>query len=104
MSKWKRLFAILAALAIQYLRGDDLASARREMNEALSIAPEDAGIQGNLGVLLLREGDFLAAVNALNNMLTTDPARLADPAVYLNRALALRALGRYDEAAKDYEL
>ena len=93
-----------AALAIQYVRMDDLTRARTAIDEALAIAAELADIQGNLGVVLLREGDYLAAVNAFNNMLTADPNALYNPAVYLNRALALRALGRYDEAAKDYAL
>lgn len=93
-----------AALAIQYARMDDLRRARSAIDEALRLAPQRADIQGNLGIILLREGAYAAAVNAFNNMLANDPEMLYEPAVYLNRALALRALGRYDEAAKDYAL
>ena len=93
-----------AASAIQHARMDNLTRARTAIDEALLIAPGVADIQGNHGIILLREGEYAAAVNVFNTMLATHPATLYQPTVYLNRALALRALGRYDEAAKDYAL
>ena len=43
-------------------------------------------------------------MGVFNVLLTNHPQALSNPAVYLNRALALRGLGQYDEAAKDYAL
>ena len=95
-----------SALAMGLLRQDQLIPARIEMDAALAITDLDPVIQANLGNLLIREGNYRGAIVAFNNALTattdTPTGTLHSAVVYLNRSLALRALGRYDEASKDY--
>lgn len=98
-----------SALSMLLLQQDQLEAARLEMDAALAIGDLDDVILANLGSLLIREEDYRGAVIAFNNALsttttTTAPtsARLHNAVIYLNRSLALRALGRYDDASKDY--
>ena len=94
---------INSLIAMAHLPRNDLMTARAYMDRALARFPDDAIVQGNLGNLLLREGNYVGAITAFNAALVTLEGRDA-AAAYLNRALALRAIGRYDEAAKDYQL
>jgi tetratricopeptide (TPR) repeat protein len=97
-----------SAVAMLEAANNNLPAARNTMNRALALAPEDNIVLGNHGSLLLREGEYRSAVEAYNTVLSrlleqAPDAPLQAP-LYLNRSLALRALGRYDEASKDYQL
>lgn len=84
----------------------DLASARRYIEDALSIAPDDPSVLNNWGAVLIRENSFAAATDAFSKglMATQQSAQQLDltAALYHNRSLALRAQGDYREAAADY--
>jgi tetratricopeptide (TPR) repeat protein len=96
---------ITAAIGSLHLRKGDLAQARTFLEEARQLAPADAIVQGNYANLLVRQGQFAAAIEAYNAVLTTaELDRRSTAALYLNRALALRAIGRYDEESKDFAL
>ena len=100
-----RLFAAMAMLQAQH---GELQQARATMNRALALAATDTIVRGNQGTLLLREGAYQEAVAAYNELLLALQEQPANPSlqapVYLNRSLALRALGYYAEASKDVEL
>ena len=100
-----RLFAAMAMLQAQQ---GELQQARATMNRALALAATDPMVRGNQGNLLLREGAYQEAVAAYNELLLALQEQPANPSLqaplYLNRSLALRALGYYDEASKDVEL
>jgi len=95
-----------ASLAMIKVREGNLPAARELMNQALGSAPNDSMVMTNHGSLLLREREFAAAVVAYDTVLAQQFDKPTDatlrPALYLNRSLALRALGRYDEAAQDF--
>ena len=96
---------INAAIGTLYLAKNDLIQARTYLDQARQLAPNDAIVQSNFANLLLREGQFAAAIETYNTVITNgeiDPINI--PALYLNRALALRATGRYDEESKDFAL
>jgi len=87
-----------AALAMLYAQRDELRRARSEMDQALTLDSDDLVVRGNLGNLLLREGAYRAALDTYNQvieaLLSTNPDAALHAPVYLNRSLALRALGR----------
>jgi tetratricopeptide (TPR) repeat protein len=70
------------------------------LRRALAAAPEAVGVMNAIGLLLTRTGDHEEAVAAFTQALTKEP-RFA-PAL-ANRATALMALARLNEARADYE-
>jgi len=100
-----RLYSAMAMLRAQR---NDLPAARADMNRALALAGNDDIVLGNQGSLLLREGAYRNALDTFNavlaRLLEQAPDSTLQAPLYLNRSLALRALGRYDEASKDYRL
>ena len=94
--------AVLGAL---YLKKLDLPRAQTSLEQAIQAAPDDIMVAGNYANLLLYQGNHQAAIESYNRLLNQLPDRYPEtPALYLNRSLALRAIGRYDEASKDYQL
>ena len=103
---------VSAVISATLLKSGDIYGARVAIQQALKISPQDSLVQANLGNLLMYEGDYQQAILAFNNALfepdvstfrTPVPAT-TQAALYLNRSLALRALGNYAEAEKDYAL
>ncbi|MGN9787316.1 tetratricopeptide repeat protein [Nonomuraea sp. ZG12] len=74
-----------------------LAEARRALDSAIERAPGLAAAWGNRGVLRYAAGDPEGAVADLTQAIGLDP----QPDLYVNRAVALRALGRTAEAEAD---
>ena len=99
---------VMASLAMMKVRQASMPAARELMNQALALAPQDHVVVTNHGSLLLHEGEFPAALAAYETVIAQSlegPLNAAlEPALYLNRSLALRALGRYEEAARDYAM
>lgn len=95
---------VFSVMALVHARERNLVAARKAMDTALSLTVDDVVVQGNLGSLLIAESDFHGAVLAFNGALALATEQTTQAALYLNRSLALRAMGRYDEAAKDFEL
>ncbi len=93
-----------AALGALHLRKNALDRARFYLDTAIQLHPNDPIVVGNYANLLLREGAFVSAIETYNRLLSLPLDPQSMPAVYLNRSLALRATGRYDEAAKDTAL
>ncbi|MSS70425.1 MAG: tetratricopeptide repeat protein [Candidatus Latescibacteria bacterium] len=62
--------------------------------------PEDRAAWSSLGRILYLDGKFAAALEALDHVLEIDPE---DRAAHYHRMLALRTLGRTEEAAKEEE-
>ncbi|WP_327105792.1 tetratricopeptide repeat protein [Nonomuraea glycinis] len=74
-----------------------LPEARRALDSAIELAPGLAAAWGNRGVLRYEAGDPEGAVADLTRAIALAP----QPDLYVNRAVALRALGRTAEAAAD---
>src|SRR5690606_29438174 len=71
--------------------------ARRLLDLAVGRAPGLAAAWGNRGVLRYESADVAGAVADLTRAIELDP----QPDLYANRAVALRALGRTEEAEAD---
>ena len=91
----------LSILAVQHLHLDDPVVAAETLEEALTLAPRNPYVQANAGTFYLHANDFSGAIAAFGHA----QALAGDdiPAVYLNRAIALRGIGRYAEARADYD-
>lgn len=102
----------LSLEAVAMARDGDLPRARDLINAALAWRPlaEEFGtalqpaasdvVRANHAVILLYEAEYPAALRLLDELIALDPA--PPRPLLLNRSLALRALGRYDEASRDY--
>jgi tetratricopeptide (TPR) repeat protein len=90
---------VKSALAIQFARKSQLPQSRVLLEEAIADSPQNLTVLVNLGSLNVYEGNFDAALAAYDRAL----AMRTDPYIYLNRSLALRALGRYAQAQNDYD-
>ncbi|MFD2349784.1 tetratricopeptide repeat protein [Nonomuraea ferruginea] len=74
-----------------------LREARRALDLAIDRAPSLVAAWGNRGVLRYEAGDPAGAVADLTRAIELGP----QPDLYANRAVALRALGRTEEAEAD---
>jgi tetratricopeptide (TPR) repeat protein len=94
-----------SALAMVHAKRGDLARAQESMDTAVARAPEDPIVQVNLGNLRIRQQRFGEAVEAylFAQDLLAAAGEPEEPVIFLNRALALRALGRYADAKKDFD-
>ncbi len=92
-----------SALALQYARLGQIRAAETALNTALALDAGNPVVQGNLGNIQLLSGNYSEAVNAYNNALAQPSEARHQAAVYLNRSLALRGLGRYQEAKQDFD-
>lgn len=91
----------LSQAALSQAQSGERVKARDTMNEALSQGANDPVIIGNNANLLLLEGRFTDSVRAYDVLLQGN--ELQHYALYLNRSLALRALGDYLGAQRDYQ-
>ncbi len=90
-----------SALAILFARSGQLQQARPLMDNAVAGAPDDVTLLVNYANLFIYEGKFVDAVETLDRAVAAaSDAEL--PYIYFNRALALRGVGRYDEAEADF--
>ena len=91
-----------SAHALLLARKGQVQAGRRLLDEALRQYPDDPIVLVNHGSLAIHEQDLVVAVETFDRAVNlVDPASL--PVVYLNRSLALRGLGRYDQAREDYD-
>ena len=91
-------------LSVHAQRRGELDIAREHAEAALTLAPADGTVQGNYASLLLREGRYADALTAYETALDDATLTRTDvAALHLNRALCLRAMGRYDAAKSAYQ-
>ena len=91
---------LLSNLAILQFKRGQKPDALITISEAVTIAPKNPSVIINLGHLRIRQGLFLEALEAFD--LASRLGAIREPAVYLNRSIALRGLGRYLEARENY--
>ena len=91
---------LLSHLAILQFKQGQKPDALITISEAVTIAPKNPAVIINLGHLRIRQGLFLEALEAFD--LASQLGAIREPAVYLNRSIALRGLGRYLEARENY--
>lgn len=91
---------LLSHLAILQFKQGQTPDALITISEAVTIAPKNPAVIINLGHLRIRQGLFLEALEAFD--LASRLGAIREPAVYLNRSIALRGLGRYLEARENY--
>ena len=91
---------LLSNLALLQFKQGQKPEALTTITEAITIAPKNSSVLINLGHLRIRQGLFLEALQAFD--LASQLGAIREPAVYLNRSLALRGLGRYLEARENY--
>ena len=85
---------------IAYRSLGDPARAIADYQQALALDVTYRDAYNNLGLALSDQGEFAAAVGAYSQALDIDPHYWH---AYNNRGLALWALGRREEARRDYE-
>lgn len=81
---------------LRRLQGD-IQAAQADWESALSLTPRDASIMMDLGLMHLEEGNARAAVGWLEKALLQNAS---SPTIHEKIALALRRLGKADEAAE----
>ena len=91
---------LLSHLAILQFKQGQTPDALTTINEAITLAPKNPAVIINLGHLRIRQGLLLQALEAFD--LASQLGAIREPAVYLNRSIALRGLGRYLEAHENY--
>jgi Flp pilus assembly protein TadD len=79
----------------------EYADAVAEFLRAVALSPENATYWNNLGAAHRLAGDFDAALRAIEEAVRLDPLT---PEPYYNRGLTLNALGRTEEARRQYLL
>lgn len=84
-------------VGIAFYRSGMLEDAQREFEEALEADPRQARANFMMGLIAFRRGRFEEALARFGSM---PPGYAESYAVHRNTALALEALGRYDEAVQ----
>ena len=92
-------FQTLLQQADAHQRAGRIDEAEIVYRQALEIRPDNPGALHNLAVIVAQRGDPADAVSILDRVLTAEPFYAA---AHFNRANALRALGREDEAIQAY--
>ena len=94
------LAATLANRSLVLAAAGKYAPALADLDEALTLAPQNAALHGNRGNLLLRLNRPVDALDAHDQAIALAPR---DPAGYINRGFSHRALGNAVAAAEDVE-
>lgn len=92
------LAAALANRALVLAAGGRLEPALTDLDDALTLTPDDPALHGNRGNLLLRLDRPAEALEAHDRAVALAPQ---DPAAYYNRAFSYRALGEPVRAEQD---
>ncbi|MHC4839451.1 MAG: tetratricopeptide repeat protein [Planctomycetota bacterium] len=86
----------------QYFRTlGDMKTAEEWYRKGLDRLPNDPNLHNDFGNMLRDTADYQSSLEHLTAAIDNDATRSV---VYYNRALTLRALGRYDEALKDFDV
>jgi len=82
----------------------DVAGAAAIYSRVLTADPDHFDALHLLGVIALQDNDFNRAYNLISSALRPNPNNPAYAPAYSNRAMALRGLGRHEEALADFEM
>ena len=96
----KKASTIYNILGLLYLGEDMVKEAIVEFEKAVQYQSDFFEAHMNLGAIMLNYSDFSGAMGHFDAALATHPETVE---AVLSRAVALRGLGRYDEAARGYE-
>jgi tetratricopeptide (TPR) repeat protein len=99
IEKQPRAAALHNVMGLVYLSQDNSRSATESFLAALSADPQNDDARLNLAALELAYGNFESALKRFDEVLMH---RGSDASVLMSRAVALRGVGRYDEAEKGY--
>ncbi|MCG8415728.1 MAG: type IV pilus biogenesis/stability protein PilW [Pseudomonadales bacterium] len=88
-------------LAIAYYEADDMAGARRHINNALEISDRNADVYNVLALIFQREGDLDLAEDNFQRAIRYDRA---NSRVRNNYGALLYSMGRYDDALEQFEI
>ncbi len=100
LDKQPKAASLSNVMGLVYLQKDDTRRATEAFTTALASDPHNIDARLNLAALELGYGNFASALSRFDEVLTERPD---DARVVLSRAVALRGLERYDEAAKGYQ-
>jgi type IV pilus assembly protein PilF len=89
------------ALGLEYIKRGELHLARKRLNRALEISPEDASANAALGLVYHQEGELAAAENFFKKSLESDPAYTRGRSYY---GAFLYSVDRVDDAFEQFEL
>ncbi|HVO89446.1 MAG TPA: tetratricopeptide repeat protein [Casimicrobiaceae bacterium] len=92
--------AILALRSRAHEAAGQLAAAATDLEGAIALAPQDARLQRELGIVYADLGDTMRSIDAFRHATQIDPRH---PRGFNNLGNALRAAGRLDEAAQAFE-
>ena len=92
-----------SAMAWHYARSGSIDASRNALTSIGAQYQNDPVVQNNLGNMYLAQKQFSAALQAYEMALSGLGAGPARAAVQLNRSMALRALGRYEDAYLAYQ-
>ncbi len=92
-------FSELVAQAAAHHAAGRLQAAERTYRAALALAPGQAGVINNLGVIAATDGRRDAAIALFDEAIAREPGHVA---AHYNRGAALVALGRTSEAIKSF--
>lgn len=99
IDKQPKAAALHNVMGLVYLSQDNSRSATESFLAALAADPQNDDARLNLGALELAYGNFDSALKRFDEVLEH---RKDDAPVIMSRAVALRGLGRYDEAERGY--
>lgn len=87
-----------ARLVLQYFNNTEMAS--KDINQAIYLNPNLAGVYSIRGTIKFSNEDFLDAINDFNKAVEKDPE---DVYAYFNRAVAQYNIGLKENACKDWQ-
>ena len=91
---------LLSNLALIQANAGQFQSAQASMVEALKQDPRNFSVLVNLGNLRIQQRLYREALQSYDAAVAVGAIR--EPAIYLNRSIALRGLGRYAEARENF--
>lgn len=99
IEKQPKAAALYNVMGLVYLSQDNSRSATESFLAALGADPQNDDARLNLAALELAYGNFDSALKRFDEVLEH---RKDDASILMSRAVALRGLGRYDEAERGY--
>ena len=100
MQRWRFGVYRLIERALDYEDAKDYAGARRVLEDAVRVAPDDARLHNDLSAALYLSGDMERAIEEARAALRVSPTMAQ---AHFNLSVTLMRQGRYDEAIAELE-